>query len=315
MPKRRSKSSRKRKQKIKLPVSVVVALVVIVLIAAGIYAYLHPYEARQYVETWIAQLQGKPTTGPAAPIPATDGSDNLAFGIPGPADTIIDREGYALGYSEYHEQPAWVIYHMTAEEATTKATSREDNFRPDPEIPTGSATLADYRGSGFDRGHLAPAADMAFSVKTMDESFYMSNMSPQRGEFNRGIGKIAGRAGQIVRHHGKGRLHSHRPGPSEEKILDYRREPGHRTRLLLQGRLGQNGADENDWFRVAERGELEAVTVFRRDRGCRRSGNRAGLLLGNSTTAAGAAGKHDYDRCLGLAVRLNDQSDSLDSRD
>ena len=82
-----------------------------------------------------------------------------------------------------------MIYHMTAEEATTKATSREDNFRPDPEIPTGSATLADYRGFGFDRGHLAPAADMAFSVKTMDESFYMSNMSPQRSEFNRGIWK------------------------------------------------------------------------------------------------------------------------------
>ena len=80
-------------------------------------------------------------------------------------------------------------YHMTAEEASTKATSREDNFRPDPEIPTGSATLADYRGFGYDRGHLAPAADMAFSFKTMDESFYMSNMSPQRPEFNRGIWK------------------------------------------------------------------------------------------------------------------------------
>ena len=78
---------------------------------------------------------------------------------------------------------------MLVEEATTKAASREDNFRPDPEIPTGSATLADYRGSGYDRGNLAPAADMSFSVKTMDESFYMSNMSPQRGEFNRGIWK------------------------------------------------------------------------------------------------------------------------------
>ena len=183
------KSTSKRKQKVKLPLGVIIALVIVALIAAGVWAYFHPYEARQYVETWIAQLQGKPTTGPAAPIPSTDGSDNLAFGIPGPADTIIDREGYALGYSEYHEQPSWVIYHMTAEEATTKATSREDNFRPDPEIPTGSATLADYRGSGYDRGHLAPAADMAFSVKTMDESFYMSNMSPQRGEFNRGIWK------------------------------------------------------------------------------------------------------------------------------
>jgi endonuclease G len=113
--------------------------------------------------------------------------DNLSFGIPGPADTIIDRIGYALGYIEKHEQPAWVIYRMTADEATTKAVKRGDDFRPDPQIPTGSATLADYRSSGYDRGHLAPAADMAFSGQTMSDSFYMSNMSPQKPAFNRGV--------------------------------------------------------------------------------------------------------------------------------
>jgi len=193
MPKRRSKSPRKRKKSaIKLPLSVIITLIIIAAIIAGVWAYLHPAEARMYVDTWIAQIQGKPVQQPqqpAQPIPSTEGSDNLAFGIPGPADCIIDREGYALGYVEYHEQPSWVIYHMTKEEATTKAASREDNFREDPQIPTGSATLADYRRSGYDRGHLAPAADMSFSVKTMDESFYLSNMSPQLGEFNRGIWK------------------------------------------------------------------------------------------------------------------------------
>ena len=105
--------------------------------------------------------------------------DNLALGIPGKADTIVDRLGFALGYIEKHEQPAWVIYRMTRTEATTKAAKRSDKFRPDPEIPTGSATLADYRRSGYDRGHLAPAADMAFSAQTMADSFFMSNMSPQ----------------------------------------------------------------------------------------------------------------------------------------
>ena len=191
MPKRRSKSSRKRKSTIKLPLSVVITLIIIVAIVAGVWAYLHPAEAKYYVQTWTEQYLGWPTrpTQPAQPIPSTEGSDNLAFGIPGKADYIVDREGYALGYIEYHEQPAWVIYHMTDTEAKTKAASREDNFREDPAIPSGSATLADYRGSGYDRGHLAPAADMSFSVKTMDESFYMSNMSPQRGEFNRGIWK------------------------------------------------------------------------------------------------------------------------------
>jgi len=115
--------------------------------------------------------------------------DNLALGVPGPADTIVEREGYALGYIEKHEQPAWVIYRMTKAEAITKAAKRGNDFREDPAIPTGSATLADYRRSGYDRGHLAPAADMAFSERTMSESFYMSNMSPQKPAFNRGIWK------------------------------------------------------------------------------------------------------------------------------
>lgn len=115
--------------------------------------------------------------------------DNLSFGVPGKADTIIDRPGYALGYSEYHEQAAWVIYIMTREEATTKNAQRTNKFRSDPEIPTGSASPADYRRSGYDRGHLAPAADMAFSQQTMADSFFMSNMSPQKPAFNRGIWK------------------------------------------------------------------------------------------------------------------------------
>ena len=115
--------------------------------------------------------------------------DNLTYGIPGTADTIIEREGYALGYIEKHEQPAWVVYKLTHTEILTKAVKRTNRFIEDPEIPTGSATAADYRRSGYDRGHLAPAADMAFSLQTMKDSFYYSNMSPQRPQFNRGIWK------------------------------------------------------------------------------------------------------------------------------
>ena len=115
--------------------------------------------------------------------------DNLSFGIPGKADCIVDREGFALGYIEYHEQPAWVIYKLTRAELQAKVAKRTNRFREDPEIPTGSATNADYRKSGYDRGHLAPAADMAFSVQTMADSFFFSNMSPQVPAFNRGIWK------------------------------------------------------------------------------------------------------------------------------
>lgn len=117
------------------------------------------------------------------------GYDNLALGFPGEADTVVDRVGYALGYIEYHEQPAWVVYKLTRDEVMTKVSKRKNRFKEDPEIATGSACSADYRQSGYDRGHLAPAADMAFSEQAMADSFFYSNMSPQHPKFNRGIWK------------------------------------------------------------------------------------------------------------------------------
>src|SRR5690606_30581000 len=84
-----------------------------------------------------------------------------------------------------HEQAEWV-YYLLAPSMIQGAFDRTDDFRPDPAVSTGSAELHDYVGSGFDRGHLAPAADMKVSHTAMSESFYLSNMSPQAPSFNRG---------------------------------------------------------------------------------------------------------------------------------
>ena len=116
--------------------------------------------------------------------------DNLTLGVPGgPCDVILDRCGYAIGYSNKYVQPLWVSYKLTADEVKSKKAKRSDDFRVDPAVPGIAATPEDYKGSFYDRGHLAPAADMSFSLQAMSESFYMSNMSPQRPEFNRGIWK------------------------------------------------------------------------------------------------------------------------------
>lgn len=111
--------------------------------------------------------------------------DNLELGIPGPSDQIVEREGYALGYSRKYKQPLWVSYRLTKDEVLTNVINRTNNFCPDPCIEGGSALTEDYWNSGYDRGHLAPAADMHWSTNTMLESFYMSNMSPQTPELNR----------------------------------------------------------------------------------------------------------------------------------
>ena len=101
---------------------------------------------------------------------------------------IVEHEYYTLSYREYYEQSEWVCYVLSADELI-KAAKRQNNFRSDPSISTHSATPEDYVKSGYDRGHLAPAADFAFSSQAMSESFYMSNMSPQAPALNRKMWK------------------------------------------------------------------------------------------------------------------------------
>ncbi|MBS3771552.1 MAG: DNA/RNA non-specific endonuclease [Bacteroidales bacterium] len=99
---------------------------------------------------------------------------------------VVEHNPYTLSYDEQHEQAEWVAYELTASKVNG-SYDRTDNFRRDPKVETGSASLADYKGSGYDRGHLAPAADMSYSRTAMSESFYLSNMTPQEAGFNRGI--------------------------------------------------------------------------------------------------------------------------------
>ncbi|MFA8449707.1 MAG: DNA/RNA non-specific endonuclease [Bacteroidales bacterium] len=101
---------------------------------------------------------------------------------------LVFHTDYILSYNEGAEQANWVLYELTDKEVK-KPMSRTDDFRYDPFIKTVSAEKEDYASSGYDRGHLAPAADMHASKKVMSESFYMSNMSPQLPQFNRGIWK------------------------------------------------------------------------------------------------------------------------------
>lgn len=99
---------------------------------------------------------------------------------------ILARPYYTLSYNKTHEQADWVAYKMFPF-PDSLSVKRKDAFRPDPLVEGGSATLEDYKRSGYDRGHLAPAKAMSFSKESMKESFFMSNMSPQAPMFNRGI--------------------------------------------------------------------------------------------------------------------------------
>ena len=100
---------------------------------------------------------------------------------------VVYNPYFALSYSEKYRQAEWVAYELTAERLSQPWVKRSNTFLPDPQLPGKSATPNDYRNSGYDRGHLAPAADMAFNEEAMQYSFRMSNISPQAKNFNKGI--------------------------------------------------------------------------------------------------------------------------------
>lgn len=106
-------------------------------------------------------------------------------------DTIYFKDGFLLSYSEKFEQPKWVFYTIKINDinCSVKAKREKSVFKNDFEIITGSATLDDYRNSGYDRGHLKPSADESCDQRQMNETFLMSNMSPQNPSFNRGVWK------------------------------------------------------------------------------------------------------------------------------
>lgn len=116
--------------------------------------------------------------------------EDAAFEIPEirSGEKIIKHTAYSLSWNSASRQAEWIAYQLTADR--TKGTVKRTNkFLVDSAVSNGTAQNIDYQHSGYDRGHLVPAADMAWSDKTMKESFYYSNISPQVPAFNRGIWK------------------------------------------------------------------------------------------------------------------------------
>ncbi|KAI8070485.1 hypothetical protein BC940DRAFT_271225 [Gongronella butleri] len=129
--------------------------------------------------------QGKP----AVADPRENARHILPFGFPGPVSDIVYRNAYVTSYNRRDRNPNWVAEHLTKD--TLKRADGVDRqnskFKEDDQIPVQfRARLSDYYQSGFDRGHMVPAADVKNSQLSMDETFYLTNIAPQVGEgFNR----------------------------------------------------------------------------------------------------------------------------------
>lgn len=104
-------------------------------------------------------------------------------------DTIrIKHSNYETVFSKSLRYPVLVEWWNTKDKIGCKTPiKREDKFLPDPQLPNESALAEAYVGSGFDRGHISPAADnQCMGKQGMEESFYFTNMAPQYPGLNRG---------------------------------------------------------------------------------------------------------------------------------
>ena len=207
MPRRKARKNKKQKHSFGF-----FLLIIAILACLSVYSYKTNPEFREQIDglisifkepqiTQISQIKDfieENNSDEKQPVDSKSGKvislpANLELplcpGNHGEADHQIRHFAhYTICYRESYEQAEWSAYCLTEEELVKNA-GRTDDFRSDPEIKTGSATPADYKKSGYDRGHLSPAADFAFDEKAMSETFYMSNMSPQKGSLNRGIWK------------------------------------------------------------------------------------------------------------------------------
>ena len=130
----------------------------------------------------------KPSAAQSAPLTGNQEKVSSQMEIPrnltDRKERILKRTGYTLSYNSFYKTPNWVAWELTRKETEGKA-ERYDKFLPDPDLPEPRVEHSDYTRSGYDRGHMAPAADMKWSKKAMEESFYMSNICPQNQKLNR----------------------------------------------------------------------------------------------------------------------------------
>ncbi|MEO7539271.1 MAG: DNA/RNA non-specific endonuclease, partial [Pyrinomonadaceae bacterium] len=123
-----------------------------------------------------------------------DPGDNLAMGNPSGATTDVNnpfnyllvKTQYVVGYHRDRGLPNWVAWRLDTSWLGT--TSRQDDFRPDPALPSNwyHVTDTDYSGSGFDRGHHCPSGDRTNTVPNNSATFLMTNMMPQAANNNQG---------------------------------------------------------------------------------------------------------------------------------
>ena len=131
----------------------------------------------------LAQRTGLLGGGAATPLVEMP-EDLLEMPAQKSTDNILRYQGYVSSYNTETLIPDWVAYELTDEETRGDARRTDKTFSMDLRFKGKQAMREDYMGSGWTRGHMAPAGDFFWSDDAMAETFYFMNICPQREELN-----------------------------------------------------------------------------------------------------------------------------------
>ena len=145
---------------------------------------------------WISAQTVLSCSSPSSHTQAADSIENNAIDIakllqvntnPALQENIVEYSGMTVSFNPRLHIPNWVAWELTADE-TDGEEPRYDKFTCDENVP-GCPDDWDYKYTGYDRGHMAPAADMKWNEQAMKESFFLTNICPQAPDLNRGSWK------------------------------------------------------------------------------------------------------------------------------
>jgi endonuclease G, mitochondrial len=161
---------------------IVVILVVLLAIGLGLAWWLN----RPQTPTPVQPTNIERTSRKANHLLLGNPSNATPNGLTNGNNFLIDRPQYVLSYNNAKRIPNWVSWQLN--QAWTGTTPRQNDFRPDPTLPSNwyKVKSTDYNGSGYDRGHMTPSADRDNSPENQSATFFMTNILPQAPDNNRG---------------------------------------------------------------------------------------------------------------------------------
>lgn len=162
--------------------------VVALLVVAGFYLYTR--NAKEPMGADVATEAKAETPKLNGDSPKTESETSTASGLELPAvgnmGQLLKRVGYTVLYDSNTKLPLWVAWRLTADHADGPYNRNGLKFAEDDEVPEPRATNDDYRGSGFDRGHMCPSGDNKWSEEAQLQSFLYTNCCPQLHALNAG---------------------------------------------------------------------------------------------------------------------------------